>query len=84
MGWLDLLFGKGTSRKAAKASKAITKISSALAAPAEKSSSKKTPAQKIDWQKSEKGNDTAEIDGYRITIFKRDDEWNSLYRGDLR
>lgn len=28
------------------------------------------------WRKSARGNDTTEIDGFRVTIFKQDGEWN--------
>ncbi|MET4127737.1 hypothetical protein [Roseovarius sp. MBR-6] len=70
MGWLDLIFGKGNAKTIKKVQKAASAIQPKVT-PAPKAT-----APKVQWQKSEKGNDTAEIDGFRVTIFKQDDGWN--------
>lgn len=70
MKWLDAILGKGSAKKYKK----IQKAAAALA-PKEKPL-QKSVAPKPEWKKSEKGNDTAEIDGFRVTIFKKDDGWN--------
>lgn len=73
MGWLDLLFGKGATRKA----KTIQKIAKAASPPkATPKAPKAPPTPKLEWVKSENGNDTAIHDGFRITLFKRDGLWN--------
>lgn len=69
MGWLDLLLGK----KAAKQTRTVNKlVKAATKSPA----SKPAPARKVEWTKSEKGNDTAQIDDFQVTIFKQDGQWN--------
>lgn len=70
MGWLELIFGKKNARTMKKVQKTTANITGKPAPQREV----KRP--KIEWQKSEKGNDTAEIDGFRVTIFRQDDEWN--------
>jgi hypothetical protein len=70
MGWLDAIFGKGSTKKIKK----VHKATSALAGKSKPAESGTAP--KVQWTKSEKGNDTAEINGFRATIFKQDDGWN--------
>ena len=70
MGWLELIFGKKTARTMKQVHKATAGISG------KPTSGTRAKRPKIEWRKSENGNDTAEIDGFRVTIFRRDDEWN--------
>lgn len=70
MGWLDLILGKKNAKTIKKAQKVASTIS------AKPKAERKVAAPKVVWRKSEKGNDTTEIDGFRITIFKQDDGWN--------
>lgn len=70
MGWLDLIVGK----KSARTIKKVQKVASS--ASAKPKAERKAAAPKVVWRKSEKGNDTTEIDGFRVTIFKQDDGWN--------
>jgi hypothetical protein len=70
MGWLDAIFGKGSAKKI----KQIQKVTSALT-PKEKAAPK-SASPKLEWKKSEKGNDVAEVDGFRVTIFKQGGGWN--------
>lgn len=70
MGWLDALLGKGSTKKI----RQVQKVAKAVA-PKDKPTAKKT-LPKIEWRKSEKGNDTAEFEGFRVTIFKDGEEWN--------
>jgi len=70
MGWLDLIVGK----KSARTIKKVQKVASY--ATSKPKPEKEAAALKVEWQKSEKGNDTTEIDGFRITIFKQDGGWN--------
>lgn len=62
-----LIFGKSAKKKASLVQKAIK---------AAQSTASKTPPVSVAWSKSEKGNDTAVVDGWRVTIFKSDGEWN--------
>ena len=70
MGWLDLVVGKKSAQTIKKVQKVVSHVT------AKPKPEKKAAAPKVEWQKSEKGNDTTEIDGFRITIFKQDGEWN--------
>ena len=70
MDWLSFILGK----KNAKTAKKIKKLTSGLAA-----TQKPTPAVKLpkaQWRKSNNGNDTAELEGFRVTIFQQDERWN--------
>ena len=70
MGWLDIILGRKNSKTLKKVQKAASTVTT-------KSKQKLNPTHpKVEWQKSEKGNDTAEINGFRVTIFKQDDGWN--------
>lgn len=71
MGWLDILVG----RKAAKQARTVAKVAKSVR-PKPATPEKAASASRIEWTKSEKGNDTAEVHGHRITIFKRDGFWN--------
>jgi len=70
MGWLDLIFGK----KSARALKQVQKATASVGGKTKPAAKGKRP--KVEWQKSEKGNDTAEVDGFRVTVFRQDDGWN--------
>lgn len=70
MGWLDAIFGKGTSKNVRAIEKAF-KPSKQKPKPVAK-----TARPKVTWTKSEKGNDTAEVDGWQITVFPQDGIWN--------
>ena len=70
MGWLDAILGKGSTKKIKKVQKATSALT------AKEKPAQKVAAPKVQWEKSDKGNDTAEIDGFRVTIFKQDDGWN--------
>lgn len=70
MGWLDALLGKKNARTFKKVQKAISQPPPAPKKPA------RPALPKLEWHKSDKGNDTTEFEGMRITIFKQDDEWN--------
>ena len=69
MGWLELLFGK----RNAKTIKTIQKTTAKLRAKPHVPTERGRPPLK--WKKSQNGNDTAEIDGFRITVFEQDDGW---------
>jgi hypothetical protein len=70
MDWLSFILGK----KNAKTAKKIRKITSGLAATQKPTPAIKPP--KVQWQKSNNGNDTAELEGFRVTIFQQDEGWN--------
>jgi|GEM_PF-2140760 len=69
MSWLNLVLGK----KSARTVKKVQKMASALSAPPKAET--KVAAPKVVWLKSENGNDTTEVDGFRVTVFKQDDGW---------
>lgn len=70
MGWLDAFFGKGTSKNVRAVKKALNPT------PPKSKPKAKASHPKVAWTKSEKGNDTAKIDGWQITVFPQDGIWN--------
>lgn len=73
MGWLDLILGKKTARTIKKVQNSVFETS------AQPRTEKKAVVPKVVWQKSEEGNDTAEIDGFLITIYREEDGWTYRY-----
>lgn len=71
MGWLDLIFGKGTTRRVATAKKVAKTLT-----PQSTKQEKKPQKPKLIWSKSENGNDTTIYDGFRVTLFQQDGLWN--------
>jgi hypothetical protein len=67
MKFLDLIFGKKAAKTARKVQKAVS---------TQPAKAKGAALPKLVWTKSEKGNDTTEFQGTRITIFKQQGEWN--------
>jgi len=80
MGWLDALFGKGTSKNiktAQKVLKAAKKVTAPAPPPPETIGRVPTNSRpKVIWGKSANGNDQTKIDGYLVTVFKKGDLWN--------
>lgn len=74
MGWLDMLFGKRAAKHVRAVQKTVRAAQKVTTKPA-RAEPKPAPI-KVAWTKSEKGNDTAEVDGWCVTIFKQDAGWN--------